>query len=275
MRSVERFVHGAVNGRQTKSVVKEEDEVFGLTEDEELERWIIDQSGSGVLRPTTEMRSTVKSTLDSLERLRSMLASGQSVPPDLEWLYAKAKEAYGRAALHALTDNANSLEIAPLIRQPSEFQWTGIGGKGDIPIGLKWVSDRMEAHNDHLLKSQSSGSRKRSLSPNGIDPDVKRLKVEETGNTVSRGSSPLSAAPDSPTKPDLASSANAANGVMAPTSVDSPTDYDDGEGGLKRIRLELLALTKFYPLAALRKMDKASAARLLPANVQALMTKPS
>jgi hypothetical protein len=51
-------------------------------------------------------------------------------------------------------------------------------------------------------------------------------------------------------------------------------DMNDGENGLKRMRLELLALTKFYPLAALRKMDKASAEKLLPPNVRALMTRP-
>lgn len=269
MRSVERFVHGAVAGRAEP--VKHEDEEGMHNEDEDLERWITDLSSYGLLRPTTETRSLVQSTLESLDRLRIVLAAGEEVPPDLEWIYARAKQAYGRSALHVLTDNRNSLEIAPLIRQPTEFQWTGIGGKGDIPIGLKWVSTRMEAHNEHVLARQS---KKRSLSLSPMDDaDVKRLKVEDT--SASRGSSPLSAAPDSPVKADAPPlPPGQAGGVMAPTTFDSVTDYDDGEGGLKRIRLELLALTKFYPLAALRKMDKASAAKLLPANVQALMTKP-
>lgn len=284
-RSVERFVQGALIGRAREPAVKHEHVEHEQHEVDDVKRWIIDQSGSGVLRSLTETRTTVNSTLASQDRLRSILQAGQEVPPELEWLYSRAKEAYGRAALHVLTDNANSLEIAPLIRRPTEFQWTGIGGKGDIPIGLKWVSERMEAHNARLKslaeKSEAS-SKKRPLSPgpNGVDPDIKRLKVEE-GISVSRGSSPLSAAPDSPNKPetDLPVPApvppSPANDVMVPTTFDSPNDYEDGEGGLKRIRLELLALTKFYPLAALRKMDKASAARLLPANVQALMTKPS
>jgi hypothetical protein len=66
-----------------------------------------------------------------------------------------------------------------------------------------------------------------------------------------------------------------AAGIMSPTTFDSVLDPTDGEGGMKRVRLELLALTKFYPLAALRKMDKASAEQLLPTNVRALMTKPA
>ena len=58
-----------------------------------------------------------------------------------------------------------------------------------------------------------------------------------------------------------------APGASAPAA--APVDDEDG---LRKLRLELVALTKFYPLACLRKMSKEDAARLLPANVRNLMT---
>jgi hypothetical protein len=47
----------------------------------------------------------------------------------------------------------------------------------------------------------------------------------------------------------------------------------DTEAALRQLRLELVAVSKFYPLASLKKMTKDQAKQLLPATVRALMTK--
>ena len=271
-RSIERFVNGAIASRSKSSEVKRESPTApeDVEKDQDKDLWdaVHETCGAGALPVTLKNRSTVQSTLASLDRLRSILAKGQAVPPDLEWIHSKAKEAHGRAALHVLTRNTNSLDIVPLIRLPSEFHWQGVGGKDNIPVGLKWVAQRMEAHNEYI---KSKLKRKRETTPpsDGMT-DVKRLKTEEGVSTSS---------PESPAKPTTLPTSTTAQPndtkPMMPTTNDSVPDYEDGEAGLKRIRLELLALTKFYPLAALRKMDKASAEKLLPPNVRALMTKPS
>lgn len=274
-RSIERFVNGAIASRSKSSEVKMEPRPAQEEADQDLWDAVHETCGAGALPVTLANRFTVQSTLASLERLRSLLAKGQTVPHDLEWIHTKAKEAYGRAALHVLTRNTNSLDIVPLIRLPSEFHWQGVGGKDNIPVGLRWVAQRMEAHNEFI---KSKLKRKRDSSPSSdamATTDAKRLKVEQNESSSSSqepsGSSAKPAVPlptSNPTQPNDAK-------PMLPTTNDSLPDYEDGEAGLKRIRLELLALTKFYPLAALRKMDKASAEKLLPPNVRALMTKPS
>lgn len=262
-RSVDRFIQGAIAGRvkpkqDDTGDVKMEDGTH--EEPADLHDYVREHCGAGALSIKEETRSTVRATLDSLQRLRTTLEAGQPMPADLQRVYASAQAAYGRAALHVLTDTSNSLDITSLIRQPPDFNWQGIGGKGDIPIGLKWVSTRMAEHNEQIKAKMQK--RKRSSSPESadvVDHDTKRTKLEtENGDD----------------KPAPAPAAAAVT-PMTLTTFDSPLDPNDGEDGLKRIRLELLACTKFYPLAALRKMDKATAEKLLPPNVRALMTKPS
>lgn len=52
-----------------------------------------------------------------------------------------------------------------------------------------------------------------------------------------------------------------------------PKVQETEDEDLRRIRLEILGLCKFYPLAALRKMSRSEAERLLPANVRSLMSR--
>jgi hypothetical protein len=47
----------------------------------------------------------------------------------------------------------------------------------------------------------------------------------------------------------------------------------DSEEALRQLRLELVAVSKFYPLASLKKMSKDQAKKLLPASVRGLMTR--
>jgi bromodomain-containing protein 7/9 len=256
-RSVDRFIQGAIAGRKTQQKPTENSI--------ELSEYVNEHFAHGVLSPDFEQRKVIRSTLTSLRHIAEASSSGsdKAQPPpqiiDSKKLMSLAQASYGRTALRHLTAHANSLDIVPLIRSPAEFTWQGIGAKGDIEIGLRWVSQRIKAASDLLLESRK---RKRSASPSG--PDAKRSRIEDIP------SSPLTAV-SSPIKDPQVPAA----GIMSPTTFDSVLDPTDGEGGMKRVRLELLALTKFYPLAALRKMDKASAEQLLPTNVRALMTKPA
>ena len=283
-RSVERFVKGAIASRSSPVEVKKEDEenkkapATHAEQDEDLWDAVYDTCGAGALSASLGNRSTVQSTLDSLDRLRTILADNQPIPPDLEWIHAKAKEAHGRAALHVLTRNTNSLDIVPLIRQPTEFHWQGVGGKDNIPAGLRWVSERMAAHNEYI-KSKLEKEKEKPKRESGMDFDGDaaaeaegEVKRKEPEGIKSDASAPTTTTTTTTTQSDV--NGTSEQKPMMPTTQDSTIDYEDGEAGLKRIRLELLALTKFYPLAALRKMDKASAEKLLPSNVRLLMTKP-
>jgi hypothetical protein len=255
-RSIDRFIKGAIAGR-TKSDTKPDPECVDLQE------YVEENYAYGILSKDFEQRPTIRKTIKELSNIRARSLKDQersSNSAEAGYL-SLAEQAYGRTALRHLTRNANSLDIIPLIRSPAEFTWIGIGGKGDIDIGLKWVTEQL-AKADQSIQSERQ-KRKRSSSPSdGIN---KKPRIEEIPSSAS---SPLSAAPGSPVKDA------AAGQVMSPTTFKSGMDMNDGENGLKRMRLELLALTKFYPLAALRKMDKASAEKLLPPNVRALMTRP-
>jgi hypothetical protein len=252
-RSIDRFIQGAIAGRKAPEKPKED----GI----ELDEYVRENYANGILSPHFEQRDTIRSTLAALRQLgdqstsESVKPKASSPSPDSAKILSLAKAAYGRTALRHLTAHANALDIVPLIRSPVEFIWQGIGAKGDIEIGLKWVSSRISAASDALHESQNK--RKRSTSPSDTDTDAKRLRLEN--GVVAKPEGAVEVPPR----------------AMSPTTFDSLLDMADEEQGLKRLRLELLALTKFYPLAALRKMDKASAEKLLPTNVRALMTKPA
>ena len=250
-RSIDRFIKGAIAGRSKSDDIKPDQDAVGL------EEYVQENYGYGILSKDFEQRPVIRRTLEQFSDMGA--SEAVRVKPEasgLANLEEMARSSFARTALRQMTRHSNALDIVPLIRMPGEFTWQGIGGKGDIDIGLKWVAE-YQARAQKGLDEQSS-KRKRATSP---DTDAKKKPRIEDPNSTS--SSPLSAAPGSPVKESQA---------MGPTTFNSDIDMNDGENGLKRIRLELLALTKFYPLAALRKMDKAQAEKLLPPNVRALMT---
>lgn len=249
-RSIDRFIKGAIAGRTKSEETKPDPDSIGL------EEYVQENYGYGILSKDFEQRGTIRTALQGVkhlgERSHDSIKSETSEMTDLQQM---ARAAYGRTALRHMTRDSNALNIVPLIRAPGEFTWQGIGGKGDIDIGLRWVAEYQQKAQNRKTKRNREGS-----------PSPEKNKKPRLDDVASAASSPLSAAPGSPVK------APAVSTVMAPTTFESVLDVNDGEEGLKRMRLELLALTKFYPLAALRKMDQASAERLLPPNVRALMT---
>jgi bromodomain-containing protein 7/9 len=255
-RSIDRFIQGAIAGR-TKSEQAKPD-LDRIAEDKkpgpvsiDLTEYVEENYGYGILSRNFEQRPTIRATIQQATELATGSGTGRKHDIDnLEKIQDFAKSSFARTALRQMTRQTNALDIVPLIRIPGEFTWQGIGGKGDIDIGLKWVAEYQAKAEKNLEKRNANTS----------SPPRKRPRLEEA---TSAASSPLSAAPGSPVKEPQ---------TMAPTTFDMDLDLTDGENGLKRIRLELLALTKFYPLAALRKMDKAQAEKLLPPNVRALMT---
>jgi hypothetical protein len=184
-------------------------------------------------------------------------------------LLEKARAAHARLALRRLTSAENPLDLQPLLREPADFMHPGVGGKGGVEVALKWVGDEIarvvrerdaqgvDGDGDVEMKAEPNANGKRAA--DGEEPDAKRVKLED-GATAS-----------------AALATPAANGEAKP-EVDAnetkPEAKPDGEEGLRALRLELVALSKFYPLASLKKMEAADAARLLPANVRSLMTRP-
>ncbi|GMK58290.1 hypothetical protein CspeluHIS016_0503220 [Cutaneotrichosporon spelunceum] len=178
-------------------------------------------------------------------------------------LVEKARAAHARLALRRLTSAENPLDLQPLLREPADFMHIGVGGKGGVETALKWVGDEI-ARVVRERDSASSAAEASSSEANGVKteakaeigikrpadgelPDAKRVKLDNgTGDAVTP--------------------APAANG-------DTKGAKSDGEEGLRALRLELVALSKFYPLASLKKMEAADAVRLLPANVRNLMTR--
>jgi len=258
-RSIDRFIQGAIAGRTKPEQAKPDLDSMAVDIKPDLnsiglEEYVQENYGYGILSKDFEQRPTIRRTIKRATDIGKQLVQRDSSAKDMVELDEMARASFARTALRHMTRHTNALDIVPLIRIPGEFTWQGIGGKGDIDIGLKWVS-QYQARAQKMIEEQN-GKRKAITSQDGVN---KRPRIEEP---PSAASSPLSAAPGSPVKEQ----------AMGPTSFDSELDMTDGENGLKRIRLELLALTKFYPLAALRKMDKSQAEKLLPPNVRALMT---
>lgn len=210
-----------------------------------LEEYVTTKWHGGVLQ--TGLSQVSRDTANAL----SDAARSRAPSP----LVDAARTSYSRIALRRLTSAENPLDLQPLLREPSDFLHVGVGGKSGVEDALSWVGNEIaravgqqrvkgDAEMSESVKAGVNG--KRAAEDDGA-PDAKRVKLEPNG---------------------MAENANEGNG--APPKTEKPVD---GENGLRQLRLELVALTKFYPLASLRKMEAADAARLLPANVRNLMTR--
>jgi len=227
--SVDRFVSGAVESakhRTDRGNVKAETNPHGL------EEYVRKTWHNGVLHSSP--RSTIERTLKSLHKSEI----------DDTHLLSMARNAYHRLALRNLTSPNNPLDIAPLLTEPHDFLFQGVGGRSGVTLGIDWAAEEVA----RLNAERASRSGKRPPSPNGPRETRSVKKVKRDPEVQSTGSSPLSAPPDSPSTPST-------------------------EAAMRRLRLELVALSKYYPLAALKKMDKADAEKLLPENVRKLMSK--
>lgn len=311
VKSVQRFIDGALKGAEERSaacdVKAEEGEATGVDPEAALWDYASNEWHNGVLH------SDVSRTAQ-----RTMKALSEQTPEAVE----KAQNAYARIALSKLTSPMNPLNIQPLLREPADFMYVGVGGKSGVKESLEWVGNEIarvieerkpkvvkaepktEPNGDVIMAEPTFNKRPAEDEEGG---DVKRVKVEGVPNGVpAPGPAPAAAAP-APTPPAanppsaVPGPAAASGPAAAPTHVPpaavpatstpapapaaqaTPTQTAPGasapaaapvddEDGLRKLRLELVALTKFYPLACLRKMSKEDAARLLPANVRNLMT---
>ncbi len=238
--SVETFVAGAVQGaerRVTENGIKVEEGGTGL------DGFVRENCHNGVLR--SKVHSIVQQTLQSLHKL----THPASTDIDRSQLLTLARTAFHRLALRNLTSASNPLDIALLLREPNDFQFQSVGGKKGVKEGLDWAGKEISRLNLELFGKAGTLKRARS-SDIIVEKASKKVKLET--DIHSAVSSPLTAPPDSPPEP-------------ASTT----------EEAMKRLRLELVALSKFYPLAGLKKMDPKDAERLLPENARKLMSKTS
>ncbi|WVQ70873.1 hypothetical protein IAR50_000398 [Cryptococcus sp. DSM 104548] len=167
--------------------------------------------------------------------------------PDTRASYNElGKAAYSRTALRYLTRPANPMDIQPLLREEGDFMYQGVGGKSGVNVGLEWTGKEIsrlvekQRRSREEAKANVGDKRKREVEE---ESEAKKVKTED-------GTSVLEA-------------------TLEPKE-ERTEDEGVTEEELKHLRLELVALSKFYPLPALKKMSKEDAA-LLPVNVRGLM----
>lgn len=333
--SVQRFIDGALKGAEERSaaceVKAEEGEETGVDPAAALWDYASNQWHNGVLHSDVSRAAQ-----------RTMKALSEEAPEAVE----KAKNAYARIALSKLTSPLNPLNIQPLLREPADFMYVGVGGKSGVKESLEWVGNeivrvakerqetkpeirtqpqpKVEANGGIVMANCAPSNPNKRPAEESEQGDAKRIKVEglpngsapattsaadSSANAASSQSAtsavpqsvvvpptttataPVVAPPTAPvlsTAPPIPINAPAAAPNVAPIPAPTaappaaatpgaatpavPGPAVDDENGLRKLRLELVALTKFYPLACLRKMSKEDAARLLPANVRNLMT---
>jgi bromodomain-containing protein 7/9 len=136
--------------------------------------------------------------------------------------------------------------------------------------------DAVDAVSDKKRKRESSPERSAGIFHKKLKPD--------NGVIDSVASSPLTQPPDSPRpEPDGNTAAEAEDVEVAgpqPVIPSGPPELDEFDmpklplpESLERLRLELVALSKFYPLAALKKVEQDTAEKVLPKAVWHLMVK--
>lgn len=421
--SVQQFLSGAMEGaakrRQEGSSPRDDESQQKATQavgEYVTRKWhngVLSSRVGDIARQTVNLLSSVAAgpaVSENVNAEHRLDVTGQPLPrlsgPEL---FAKAQNDYAYLSMRALSSPLNPLNLQPLLREPSDFMYQGVGGKQGVVEALAWVGGEIER-----LASVQKEAREQATRSNEpkveIKPEVKAeaevnggthidgddTKVDASVDTVQpeRGTKRRFSNPDEPEAkrhktdtPDMSSNGEVAtstagaapeagitapssNGAAAPqpasaevtptvngdvkmeneppvaptvvlgdpmsvedkpvtvapapsvsatsdvgpapgdhappvtttpiaasatpivgptptaipaqppvpvpaagTAADAKPAVDD-EDGLRQLRLELVALSKFYPLASLKKMDKDDAARLLPANVRALMTRP-
>ena len=268
-RSVKKFISGAMAGASTTaSSVKIESDVVPLDE------YVVDHWHHGVLR--SESSDAMGVTVKRLQALDTGLKDGRPISRDQERLFASAKNAYARHAMHRLCRPGDPLDIRLFLQDPADFGHQGIGTKDNLPKALSWVSRELA----RIIRSDAPAAQINGTDHGTVNGKRKRVKDEvlplkkvklDSSAIDSGASSPLSEAPLSP-RPIAVADVAKTNG----SGPDLPPGLEglDREEVLRRIRLELAALCKFYPLSALKKMSRQDAGLLLPQSVRALMSVP-
>lgn len=244
--SLNRFVKGAMKEGAEKDLSGEQDTKPNLgSEQLPLDEYVMTSYHTPFLQTST--RQTIHDTLGHLSPL--------SARPD--YILPLAKAAYARVALRLLTGPSNPMDIKPLLREEGDFMYQGVGGKSGVNVGLEWTGEELRrlVEKMSVQKQYLAGKRKREEG-NGVEGETKRIKMEADS---------AAAITD---KPSLISESVTSHPPQPRDAAvsEEPEKINDEE--LKRLRLELVALSKFYPLPALKKMSKEEAAKLLPVNVR-------
>ncbi|OCF55388.1 hypothetical protein L486_06871 [Kwoniella mangroviensis CBS 10435] len=295
LNSVMRFVEGAMKGASTPgspigSKVNENEEehkpvVENQTEQEDsipLDEYVLEQWHDGILSKS-KARSIYRQTIQDLSKPL------HSRP---EWIRKMTSDAYARIALREMTLPTNPLDIKPLLRLENDFLHQGVGarvgGSQGIKMGLEWIGGEIQRLDKEITEKerQKMANESDERKKQGNDGDVemeeiadKQIKlevqnpngIEQSKSTVS---SPLSSAPASPQPPAKPVNINPPSNNNTPTVIPTPSVDPGDTASLRILRLELVALAKFYPLPALKKMRDYEAAKLLPFNVRSLMIVP-
>lgn len=282
-RSVRAFVEGAMHtAKKVEGDVKSESST-AVGEMSSLAEWVDGNWRGGVMRSRPIVR-----TREVLEDMYAGLDSSSEPSNQQKAALHIADEQYARQALKHMTRPTNELDILPLLKDPSEFLYPGIGGRASVANGMAWVCKEVPRLNAKLKSARAalgidgSGKRKRDVEGeegvtpsdeskriDNLQPESKMVKIETpTQAAIASGaSSPLTQPPGTPTAGDVATD-NTVKTEPAKAPEAAPEDPE-----FKQLRLELSALCKFYPLHSLKKMSRADAERLLPANVRGLMSK--
>lgn len=283
-KSVQQFIDGAIKGAASRreDAGKGESEGALALRDYATNSW-----HDGVIRG--RFGHLANDTVAALSR------AGKGEPPiegnaDVDLspsaMLSQAENAYTKIALRELTSPLNPLNLMPLLREPADFMYQGVGGKNGVLPALEWVSNEINRLSDLQARRKVSTS-------NGVaNGDVGQATNGLNGSAPAKtsGKRALSSEPEAPeakrartsppdavvnghdiTMEDASTPANKASDKSESPS--TATKAETTEEELRQLRLELVALTKFYPLASLKKMSKEEAGRLLPSNVRSLMTR--
>ncbi|ORY32317.1 hypothetical protein BCR39DRAFT_464762 [Naematelia encephala] len=243
IRSVNAFVRGAMESSQKTGVGNGDGNDHRMPLDEYVSRY---HRGGVLLHPS------IAASDEAMAKLQR-----RPLDPAVDSI---ASRTYAATALHQLTDASNPLDIVPFLREPKDFNHAGVAGKSGVQTALDGtaaeivrLAEEIQAERDKAIKVKPV--------QNGLNDSLEIKKVEL--EVASRESSPLSAAPDSPK-----------HTVVESKPIKIEDKKPSREEAMTKLRLELVALTKFYPLAALKRMTPAEAEKLLPMNVRHLMCRP-
>ena len=249
-KSLNAFVQGAIKSARGPS-----GEVEVKTEDEKddtvpLDEWVADHFRGGIAK--NKPLQIVSQTLKDLEMVKSARTSRNAKLSSRQHdLFSIAKTEYARQALGYITSADHPLDLRGLLNEPSDFTFTGAKGRAAIKDGIEWTTKEIARLASLIQNQVEEGSKRKREEHDEMDKvDIKRIKTEDAG-LASTASSPLSLPPDSPTK---------------------ELENKKREAEMKQLRLELIALCKFYPLVALKKFTDEDAEKLLPAAVRGLLT---
>lgn len=271
--SVQKFLEGAVRSAEEVPKIKKDtdstptEDLINIDGTSELERYINHRYNNGVLSSEVDdVSPRVRLSLQQLKSSSSSTDTAQSTSTPiipLSQIRALAESSHARITLRHLLRPTNPLDIAPFILAPEEFSLTG--RHQGMDGGLGWVGSELERLTRKREAEKDQG-KKRKIEAMEVDdeeptPKRTRKEVENSISSTRAGSSPLSAAP-SPT-PHIVDNSKP---QVSPMSEEAQQ--------MKALRLEILALCKFFPLTGLKPLSKAQADRVLPQNVRALLSAP-